>query len=140
MNVVAAMEQSFLSQFREFADELSSEFPDYTLRVWSSSTGGATEHQGHDLGVECLFPDAGELESNCVAVYVGVKHLTTDPTFCDARVGWGPGQAPDVRCELIDDPIPATTDALKEVEQSLPLLFATFRQAISAWSVRCNGA
>jgi hypothetical protein len=134
--VVVEMEQLLLPRFREAAAGLASEYPQYKFQLWSASTGGATEYQGHDLGVECSFPDAEDHEADCVAAYVGVKHLTTEPLLCEACVEWGKGDHPDVRCELLESPLPATEAALQRIQGMIPGLIAVFRQALHAWSAR----
>ena len=134
--VVVELEELLLPQFREAASRLASEFPQYKLHVWSSSVGGATEYQGHNLGVECLFPDAADHEADCVAAYATVKHLTTEPLLCEACVAWGQGERPNVECELLQNSLPATQEALLSIGSMVPHLINVFRQALQAWSSR----
>jgi hypothetical protein len=133
---VEDLEARFLPWFRDAAEQLRLQFPNYKFMVWSSSVGGATTYQGHNLGVECLFPDAADHEADCVAAYVGVKHLTTEPQLAAVCVEWGNGQHPDVRVEFVEDDTPLDSQSMDEAASRLPELLRVFRAAVDAWLSR----
>ena len=134
--IVGEMEQLLLPQFRDAATDVSSIYPRYKFSVFSSAIGGATDYQGHNLGLECTFPDAADHEADCVAALIGVKHLTSRPQFWEAAVEWGGGAHPEVRGELLENPLPATQEALQELSRLIPQLLVVFRSALLAWSTR----
>jgi hypothetical protein len=87
--LVEQLERSFMPRLKEVAAELERLCPGVQLRVWSSSVGSATAFQGHDLGVECSFPDrTGENAPDNVALSLSLCHLTTTPRVM-ADVVWG---------------------------------------------------
>ena len=124
--IVEELESRFLSVFRAKANQLQSEFPDARITTWSLPNGSATSLQGHDLGIDCVFPDAPDNESDNVALLIGVMHLTTEPKICDAGVGWG--SPADI--ELIESPVPYSEMALNEIEAKLPLLYEALTSAL----------
>ena len=135
-HVVASLEGMFLHHLEALKNSLSAKYPRYKFNTYSSSVGGLTEYQGHDVGIECIFPDAADHESDCVALVIGVKHLTTSPLLCEASVCWGAGASPDVQGEVIATPIPYSENALHDASARLPELVATFESAISVWNAQ----
>jgi len=85
---LAELEAKLLPLFREAAERIGQEHPSFKFQVFSSSVGGATAYQGHNLGLECMFPDAGDHEADCVAASVRVMHLTS---LCFQRLVWSGG-------------------------------------------------
>jgi hypothetical protein len=114
MDIVDELEGRFLPLLREVKDRLEIEYPTYTFRVWSSPVGGMA-HRGHDIGLECEFPDAGKKEATSVSVSIGVTHLHAHPKLCQATVDWGCGEHPAVTANLLNVPCPYTQEALNEI-------------------------
>jgi len=137
---VAELEATLLPLFQEEAEQVRREYPAFKFNVWSSSVGGATTYQGHDIGLECIFPDAADHEADCVAACVGVKHLTTEPMLSEVEVEWGSGNHPEVRLDLLEHAVPLTREALHNVVAQLPELFIAFRTALQAWASRSTRA
>jgi hypothetical protein len=131
--VISDLEKRFLPHLESLKTRLEAVYPNYRLRVWSSSTGSRTEYQGHDLGLECIFPDAADEESDCVALMIGVKHLTTEPLLCNASVGWGQGASPDAQVELVADPVRYSEATAGDVESRISELVRVFEVAVSSW-------
>lgn len=136
MDAVAQLEAFFLPLLQEEEKRLSAEYPTFKFNVWSLSVGGHTDYQGHDVGIECTFPDAIDDEADSVALIVGVKHLTTAPVICEASVGWGSGEHPQVASDLLETPIPLSQEALQALATQLPALLQTFWEALQAWGSR----
>lgn len=122
--------------FRQAERQFTSAFPNFKFHVWSSSVGGATEYQGHGVGLECVFPDATDEEADCVGMSVEVWHITTQPELRQASVDWGAGGHPDIWIELLENPVHFTQAAMAQVESQFPEMVSTFRQALLAWSAR----
>ncbi|MCK6473717.1 MAG: hypothetical protein L6R28_18490 [Planctomycetes bacterium] len=135
-NPVHELEQRFLPSLREAQRKLQACYPVYEFNVWSQPIGQQTQYQGHDMGLEAVFPKASKEHANNVALIIGVMHLTTEPKLHEASVGWGQGHAPDVCLELIETPVALTQGALEEVERGLPRLIETFERAIAAYNER----
>jgi hypothetical protein len=133
MDQVAVMEAKFLPLLQQLKLQVATEYPEFNFKVWSSSIGSATELQGHTLGLECMFPDASNQESNCLSIEIGVKHLTTVPMIYDSSVAWGSGDHPEISIELIDQPLPFTSESFEKVSQLFPNLASTFRTALHSW-------
>ena len=132
--LIGELESRFLTKCRGECGRLSEIFTDYKFNTWSNEVGSLTLLQGHDVGVECLFPDASANQANCVAIIVGLKHLTTEPMLCEASVTWGAGISPDISADLIDDPIPATSENFDMIEEQFPQLVRELENAIRAWT------
>jgi hypothetical protein len=139
-SAVQDLERRFLPKLRDLERSLKATYPMLQFEIWSGSTGGLTEYQGHDVGLECMFPNAQSHEANCVALMVGIKHLTSAPLLCDASVGWCAGSHPDVELSLIQDPLPLSTSALESVESRFLELAIVFDEAIQAWRLEHAGA
>ena len=129
--IVEELERRLLPAFRLKAEQLQREFPGVRIATWSSPIGSATSYQGHDLGIDCLFPDAPSDQPNNVGLIIGVMHLTTVPKLCDATVSWGAGAGEGCHgAELIDSPIPYSTAALNQIEAGLPSLYEALESAL----------
>ena len=140
MSIVAKLEHTFLPLFHDAAEVIGAEYPEYKFSACSWSIGGATEYQGHNIGVQCIFPDASDDEADNVAALIGAKHLTSQPKLCEAYVAWGEGNHPDVTIDLLDTPILFSEQTLQQVANHVPQLLAIFRQAVQSWSVREKSA
>ena len=134
MNVdpVRELEQAFLPRLHAARDFFAGQFPAFEFNVWSSPTGSLTSYKGHDIGLECIFPDAPRELANCVAITIGVKHLTTAPLLCDASVGWGDGWHPDISLDLLPDPIAYSATQLNVISGQLDELVSAFQSAVQA--------
>ncbi|MFD0724563.1 hypothetical protein ACFQ0E_03015 [Lysobacter brunescens] len=130
--VVQELEEAFLPRLDAAKEMLEREFPSFHFNVWSSSTGGLTSYQGHDVGLECLFPGTPDELADNVAIIIGVKHLTTAPLLCDASVGWGHGSAPGIHIDLLPNPVAFSTAELNAVSARFGLLISVFRSALIA--------
>jgi hypothetical protein len=135
-NRVSELEKFLLPKLRESEREFSIEYPEFRFSVWSSSVGSSTNYQGHNLGIECCFPDARDFEADCVALVFGVRHITTTPELCEASVDWGQGDHPNIQIGLLNEALPFTSENLHTVTSRLPELLVTFRNALSAWQSR----
>jgi hypothetical protein len=58
MNHVAELERRFLPLFEEAKERLATEYRDYRFDTLSYAIGSRTQLHGHNLGIECRFPDA----------------------------------------------------------------------------------
>jgi hypothetical protein len=140
VTVIEQFEAALLPHLNEARARIASEYPALDFRVWSSSTGALTEYQGYDVGIECLFSDAGPDEANCVAISVGIWHITTEAQLLEAGVNWCQGTHPDVSAELIAQPVAFSEEALANVVAELPVLLGVFDAALRAWISRKAGA
>jgi hypothetical protein len=137
--VVSQLEITFLPLLNRATDELVREYPHLVFRVWSSSSGSATPYQGHDLGIECQLVDARGDEANCLALEIGVWHITTEPKFNTFGVDWCDGTHPEISTEKLHRPMPVSPASLSQLARDFPELLTVFRQAIKAWSSRGAG-
>jgi hypothetical protein len=136
LSVVSDLEGFYLPMFRQAELQLTSAFPNFKFHVWSSSVGGATEYQGHSVGLECVFPDATDEEADCVGMSVAVWHITTQPELLQASVDWGAGGHPDIWIELLENPVNFTQAAMAQVASQFPEMVSAFKQPLIAWSTR----
>ena len=93
----------------------------------------STQYQGHDLGMEALLPGAHADQADTVALIIGLNHLTTEPMIVEAGVGWGAGNSPEVAIDLVDEPVPFSSEALATIESEFPKLVHVLEQAVGAW-------
>jgi hypothetical protein len=136
LDPVKELEETFLPRLQAARDSFASEYPSLTFNVWSSPTGSLTEYKGHDVGIECMFPDAPDDRANCVAIIVGVKHLTTLPLLCDASVGWGAGASPDITLNLLPSPVAYSQQSLSLLSLQFEQLLEVFGRAVAAGPIR----
>jgi hypothetical protein len=139
MQLVHDLEATFLPLFREAERDATAMYPALRFNVWSSSVGGATAYQGHSIGLECIFPDAKDEESDNVSASVVVRHLSTNPEICEASVEWGQGWHPDITLDIIDKPLSLSAEAIQHVEQRIPELLQVFYKALRSWLARGTG-
>ena len=140
MHAVTELERVFLPLLQEARRVAVSEYPQFKFSVGSSSVGGLTAYQGHDVWLECMFPDAAHQEADSIAIVVGVKHISTEPKLSEASVGWGNGQHPEYALELLEHPMALTEHQLQEIAMRFPELLRVFRGALQAWGVRGSDA
>ena len=135
MTPVQILEQHFLQRCEAVRESAARSYPEYTFNVWSSSIGGRTSLQGHNLGVEAVFPDASRSQASTVAIVIGLRHLTTSPEIDDASVGWGAGDAPDISVDLMTESLPFNAANISRIEEEFPRLLSTFLGAVAAYSL-----
>jgi hypothetical protein len=58
VNVVETLERRLLPRLEEAAAELRRRHPSLRIDTWSWSVGSSMGYQGHDVGIDCLDPDA----------------------------------------------------------------------------------
>ena len=131
-DAVRDLEKLFLPRLEKFKKECSDALPKLKFIVWSSSIGGQTDYQGHNLGIECLFPEATDEQADTVAIIVGIKHLTTTPLLCDASVEWGHGWHPEVAIDLLPEPVLYTSETLNSIFLQFEKLQDVFLAAVNA--------
>ncbi len=129
VDVIETLEERFLGQFREYAAQLEVDFIQVRARAHSLSVGSSTPFQGHVICLECFFPEASRQEADTVAICIGVKHLTTEPMLCDSSVVWGDPRG--IELELLEDPVPFTSEAIQAIEEAAPTLFEALRMAVA---------
>lgn len=133
-NVVRKLEDTFLTELRLLSEKFRTRYPDYSFNVWSSPVGSLTPLQGHNLGLECIFPDTEKWQADCVAIIIGVAHLTTEPVFQEAGVGWGAGETPSFKgMDLIENSPPFTDESLAQIHSQFGTLSEAFEKAIESW-------
>jgi hypothetical protein len=130
--IVEVLERRFLPTLQEMAQRLRTEFPDICVNTWSSAIGSAvTNNPGHNLGIDCLFKYAPRGEADNVALCIGVIQVNDNPHLSDLAVCWGAGS--DARCigiDFLDTPVPWSADAIRTIENALPMLFDTLVAAL----------
>lgn len=127
--MIQTLEERFLGRFRQYAAQLEADFAHVRATARSYSVGSLTPFQGHTICLDCFFPDASPQESDNVAIRIGVKHLTTEPMLCDASVVWGdPGRT---ELDLLEEPVPFSSEAVEALEAAAPKLFEALRIAVA---------
>src|SRR5688572_18436967 len=109
MNAVAELERLFMPLLKAAEQRCAARYPAFRFNVGSSPVGSLTSYQGHNVWLECLFPDAADNESDNVALIIDVMHLTTEPLICDASVTWSSGHSPAASVDLLDSPVALTS-------------------------------
>ena len=136
LDPIKDLEETFLPRLQLARDSFAAMYPSLQFNVWSSPTGSLTEYKGHDVGIECMFPDALGDQSNCVAIMLGVKHLTSSPLLCDANVEWGQGDHPDIRVDLLPTPVAYSQNTLNAVSTQFEQLLEVFSRAVKSGPIR----
>ncbi len=129
MSIVEEIESRFLPRFKEAVAALEAEFPHVKLNTWSGPVGSLTEYQGHNMGIDCLLPDAPEDQPDNIALSIGMMHLTTTPKLCNADVCWGAPNAV-LEMDLLKEPVPYSPAAVRSVDEQLPELIEALRVAL----------
>ena len=140
MDVAAELEHKLLPLLQEEGRSASVSYPHFELSTGSCAVGGNTSYQGHQVWLECAFPDAKAEEADHVSVVVRAMHISTEPKLSEASVAWGHGQHPLLEAELLAQPRALTHESLGELAGRLPELFAVFRSALQARHARSDGA
>lgn len=138
VGVVDELERRFLARLEESAAQLQRQYPQLTINTWSSATGSLTEYQGHDIGIDCLDPEAPQGEPDNLCLIIGVKHLTTEPLLCEACVGWGAGGPAD-GLDVLPEPVPWSPATLQMVDDRLPDLLQSLREELGRLASRKRG-
>jgi hypothetical protein len=136
MNAVSQLEATFLPLLRSEKQAAASAFPQFRFNTGSSSIGTLTSHQGHNVWLECTFPNATDTEAESVAIVVGIKHIASKPSLCEASVEWGNGQPSELSLELLPQPVEITDRALLQLAARFHELIQAFRLAIQSRVVR----
>lgn len=129
MSIVEEIENRFLPRLKEAVVDLQREFPELKINTWSASVGSLTEYQGHDIGIDCLIPNAPENQPDNIALSIGAMHITTVPKLCTADVCWGAPNAVQ-ELDLVNNPMPCTSETLSQIEVQLPRLIEALRAAL----------
>jgi hypothetical protein len=140
MSAATELERVFLPLLREEERAVSARYPLFRFSTGASSVGGSTPYQGHQVWLDCVFPDATLKEEDLLSVVVRATQLTTEPKLSEATVAWGNGRYPPGKAELISQPVALTREAMNEVAARMPELFAVFRSALQEWHARSRDA
>jgi hypothetical protein len=138
MDRVQHFEAQFLPQCAKLRIDLPARFPTCNVNDFSISIGGATEYQGHNLGVKILLPGAQAEEVDSVALIIGLKHVTTSPQISCAAMERGAGASPDVSLALVNESIPYNEDSIADVQREFPNLAQILENPVTAWFKRLS--
>jgi hypothetical protein len=130
--IVEKLEKHILPRLEQIATQLRRDFPHIEITTWSSATGSAvTDNPWHDMGIDCMFPDAPPDEANNVALLIGCMQINCNPRLSDLCVCWGAGaRASSISVDLLAFPIPWTSNTIDEIKRALPTLFETLIAAL----------
>lgn len=126
--VIENLERELLTPFREFAENLSSQFPNVRANVYSQSVGSLTEYQGHQIVIDCLLADIPPNQPDNVALSVSLRHLTTNPKI-DADVCWGHPSG-QIEAEFAPEPLEVSDTVLSDLMAALPRLYESLSAAL----------
>jgi hypothetical protein len=129
MSVVEQLENRLMPPLKQAVAVLQREFLSFRIAIWSSSVGSLTQYQGHDVGIDCLLPDAPPEQPDNVCLSIGVRHVTTTPEICDASVCWG-APSGDIELDVVDEPLPFSAEMMSRIEAELPRLVDALRIAL----------
>ena len=130
--VIRTLEDAFLDRLEGLRASLSVDFPRSTFNVWSSPVGSTDDHDGWDVGLDCVFADVTPEQSRCVVLSVGVMHLGTEPMMSNAGVDWCWGLHPGVTLDLMPEAVRFGDSTLQELVNQWPRLQAVFADAVRA--------
>ena len=120
-----------LRQYQEIAAEIH---PKFQIDVFSGSVGSHTTFQGYHAGLDCCRRGSADPEPNCLALYIGIAHLDTDPWLDSLGVAWGAeGVGPGETLDLYEEAIPWGPEACTSIKDALPKLFDNFMACLTAW-------
>lgn len=130
--IVCELEERILPQLELIAAQLQRAFPKIRIDTWSSSTGSATtDNHAHDLGIDCVFDHAPPHETDNIALFIGVIQIKRDPFLSELAVCWGAGASAEcIGTDLLDTPIPWSSEAIARIETALPTLLETLEMAL----------
>jgi hypothetical protein len=83
MSAATELERVFLPLLREEERVASARYPLFRFSTGAASVGGSTPYQGHQVWLDCLFPDATPEEEDLLSVVVRAMHLTTEPKLSE---------------------------------------------------------
>ncbi len=126
---VHRIEGRFLPVLEATAEDIRRAFPQVRTSTWSSPTGTLTDYQGHDLGIDCKLPDRPNDKVDNVALFIGVRQLTTTPALSEALVCWGHPSG-TIEADLLVEGLPFSEETLLHIEAGLPKLFEALRRAL----------
>jgi len=129
MDCVGELRARLLPLLRQWERQLSAEHPEVDVTVWDRPVGSLTQWQGHDIGLNCLLPNAAPDQPDNVALSVGLNHLNGTPMLCSADVVWGHPSG-TVESDVLPGPVPFSADALDDVLTHLPELLAALQDAL----------
>ena len=127
--------QTFVARFMPLMEQnavrLRKDYPDIDIRAWSSSTGGGTDYQGWDVGIECILPKGHPCEFDNIALTLGIKHITTAPTICEAEVLWNTDRGGEwCEASVIEQPVPFSEETLNRLQQNVPRLIEALKTGL----------
>src|SRR5438477_9838189 len=112
-NLIQQVEKRLFEELRALADTLSTRFPALKIQVYSHSVGSLTEYQGHDIGIDCIFPNTTIEQPDNVALSVSLYQLTTIPMI-NADIAWGHPSG-HVEAEFSSDWVEVTDETLEHL-------------------------
>ena len=130
--VIRMLEDAFLDRLEVLRTRLSADFPRCAFNVWSSPVGSTDDHDGWDVGLDCVFTDVAPEQSRCVVLSVGVMHLGAEPMVSNAGVDWCWGLHPGVTLDLMPEAVRFGDSTLQELAGQWPRLQAVFADAVRA--------
>jgi hypothetical protein len=129
MDPVSQLRASLLPILQGWEQELRTEFPNWSINIYDWPIGAATDWDGHNIGIDCLFKEAALDEPDNLALSVSLKHVHQAPSLVDADVVWGhPSGYAEAR--LLPACVEFTPENLAEVIERLPELLTALKQAI----------
>lgn len=131
MNMVDRFEEIFLPLMNGIYSRLILP-PRVSAKVWSSSVGGNTSFQGHNLGIECIKRDVANNEADNIALSVGIKNITTRPCFYEADVCWG-HLGNGIVVDLIRYDMEFNDKNITIVRDGLPILSDALERSLVEW-------
>ena len=133
--LVKKLEEKLLPEFEKVAAKIREEIPNILITVYSGEVGSATQFQGYDFGMDCIFTNASDDETDNVALDVCLGYLTTKPRIC-AGVGWGHPSGKN-EAEFMnwsgsfpDEGIEVSEKVLEDLYKDLPRLYEALFEAL----------
>lgn len=134
--LVKKLEEKLLPEFQKIVYEINETIPNVIANVQSFETGSATDYQGYDFYISCIFTDnlLAE-ESDNIALGVELCNLTTTPRI-NADVCWGhpsgyvEANFPDYWIGSSNDWLIVTDEVLEDLYKDLPRLYEALFEAL----------
>ena len=140
MDLLARLESEYLPLLRTLEANLRAKFPLFRFYTGTSATGSLTTFKGHDIVLECIFPDRTNCQVDNVALVIALCHLDRLPRLM-ADVCWGAPSA-FVEDSLIENwtssehwPV-ADEGTLQSLRETFPRLSRVFEQAVARGTPR----
>jgi hypothetical protein len=135
MDLLERLESEYLPRLRSLEATLRERFPALRFQIDSSATGTLTTFQGHDICIECRFPDRTAEQPDNVALTIATCHLDRQPRVM-ADVCWG---APagvsedslDASWTSSQDWPEADEQTLESLREAFPRLSEAFARAVA---------